>query len=273
MSKNKVFSLRDIPSVMQYKLVWPVASNVMQKWFAGSAYQMPSSVKKNDFPASKLPPAVIDESLVTMKWAMSFKRVQLAVALLTKEWNSANGVKRLKALVREEGKRHTNSSWLFGDFNEATKYLDEKCQVNFKVIGDGQKDPMDDFYGAMGQATLKIAVSGLVESDNRGNHVLDISELGFYLRDTYDFNDDGFISQPLGFWGYLGVQRNFQLAWDVEIEEKWVEETRADVEKKYYEVQNDDFAAFRAKFKKGGDFVIYSDLHRVVLPKPIRITI
>lgn len=273
MSKNKVFALRDIPSVMQHKLVWPVAAKVMQRWFDGSAYQMPSSVKKNDFPASKLPPAVIDESLVTMKWAMSFKRVQTAVALLTKEWNSPNGLKRLQALVREQGKQHSNSCWLFGNFNQATKYLDEKCQVNFRIIGDGDKDPLDDFYGAMGLATLKVAVSGLVESDNRGNHVLDITELGFYLRDTYDFIDDGIISQPLGFWGYNGVQRNFQLAWDVEIEDKMVEEARADLEKKYYEVQNNDFAAYRTKFKKGGDFVIYSDLHRAALSKPLRITI
>ncbi|WP_264080700.1 DUF6402 family protein [Paracidovorax avenae] len=64
-------------------------------------------------------------------------------------------------------------------------------------------DPVDDFYGAMGEATLKVAVSGWVTPRGHGKVVIAIDELAFYLRDSYDFNDDSLLSQPLGFWGRM----------------------------------------------------------------------
>lgn len=102
-------------------------------------------------------------------------------------------------------------TWRFGDLAQPAKMLDKTCQVNY--LGLGQlSDPLDDFYGAMGEATLKVAVSGLVTPKGPGKAAMAIDELGFYLRDSYDFNDgkNFFLSQPLGFWasevwkGFIG---------------------------------------------------------------------
>jgi len=37
----------------------------------------------------------------------------------------------------------------------------------------------------------------------------------------------------------------------------------------YYPVHNQDFRAWRRKYQRGGDFLIYSDIRKVWLPQPI----
>jgi hypothetical protein len=145
--------------------------------------------------------------------------------------------------------------------------LDKTCQVNFVEVG-GMFDPLDDFYGAIGKGLLKIAVTGMVTALSGSRYRIAIDEVGIYLRDTYDFNDDhmSLISQPLGYWGFQGVSRKFQLRWDVEIDERYAEVVPPD---RLYAVQNDDFRRYRNVYGRGGDFVIYSDVRRMGLPKPL----
>lgn len=153
--------------------------------------------------------------------------------------------------------------------NQSAKQLDDTCQVNFLTFGRFG-DPMDDFYGAMGEATLKVAVSGLVTPQPNGKTVITIDELGFYLRDAYDFNDDSFVSQPLGFWGFKGVER-FHLGRDVLMDEQWVYDEADSARASYYLVQNAHFRKWRAHHGLGGDFMVLSDVHRVRLPFPIQL--
>lgn len=129
-------------------------------------------------------------------------------------------------------------------------------------------DPLDDLYGAIGIGTMKIAVTGLATKLGNGRTRIEVDEYGVYLRDTYDFNDgkSDWISQPLGYWGWSGVEKTLQLRWDIEIEPANVEKSEPD--NKLYAVQNDDFRAWRKRFGRGCDFVIFSDVARYRLDRP-----
>lgn len=66
-------------------------------------------------------------------------------------------------------------------------------------------DTLDDVYGALGSFIIKIAFTDLaVTRVTDGFMRLEIKELGLYVRDTYEFMNDG-DDQPLGYWGEKGV--------------------------------------------------------------------
>ena len=59
-------------------------------------------------------------------------------------------------------------------------------------------DTLDDVYCALGAFIIKIAFTELnVTKDTDGFMRLEIKELGLYVRDTYEFMNDGG-DQPLG---------------------------------------------------------------------------
>lgn len=87
--------------------------------------------------------------------------------------------------------------------------LDKTSQFNFIKIGstlwEKATDTLDDVYGALGSFIIKIAFTELnVTKDTDGFMRLEIKELGLYVRDTYEFMNDG-DDQPLGYWGENGV--------------------------------------------------------------------
>ncbi len=73
-----------------------------------------------------------------------------------------------------------------------------------------------------------------------------ISEVGVYIRDSYDFNG----SQFLGFWD------------DKDNSVSMINPLSGT------SVSNDDFHSWRVKTGKGGDFLVFSDLLRTFLPNP-----
>ncbi|AVS79076.1 hypothetical protein C8244_17525 [Paracidovorax avenae] len=266
------FRLDEIPGVMRSRLGWPVAAALMERWFRGVGFAISPSIKLGK-PLTKLhqlPASQLEENVVTMEWALGFSRVQVVVSQLQAQWNSPAGMERLKTLVKQQTRGQTRP-WRFGDLNQPAKILDDTCQVNFLDVGR-LGDPLDDFYGAMGEATLKIAVSGLVTpAGPRGSGKVSIAidELAFYLRDSYDFNDDSFLSQPLGFWGPRGLERSPRSAMDIPLDEQWIYADADDESRQSYLVQNRHFRQWRALHGRGGDFMIVSDVHRVRLAFPI----
>lgn len=271
--KVRLFQLDDIPGVMRSRLGWPVAAALMERWFRGAGFEMTGEMKlsleKNRL--SQLPATRLDENTVSMAWALRFARVHAAMKQLQANWASPAGrVQLQKRVLNWLGVREPRV-WRFGDLNLPAKHLDDTCQVNFLTFGRFG-DPLDDFYGAMGEATLKVAVSGMVRPKPNGKTAIAIDEVGFYLRDAYDFNDDSFVSQPLGFWGFKGVERSFQLGRDVLTDEQWIyDEAGVSARESYYLVQNVHFRKWRARHGLGGDFMVLSDVHRVRLPFPIEL--
>ncbi|PTT17311.1 hypothetical protein DBR12_18485 [Acidovorax sp. HMWF029] len=270
--KKLRFQLLDIPEVMRSRLGWPVAASLMERWFRSPAFEMSDSIKRSLTPNQlhKLPEAQLDENKVSMAWALGFVRVQAAMLQLQKNWANPAGLKQLQTRIERQSNGRNQQCWRFGNLSQTAKLLDANCQVNIQKIGESS-DPMDDFYGAMGEATLKVAVSGIVSPKGAGKAKIEIDELAFYLRDSYDFNDDSFVSQPLGFWGFNGVVRALRFPSNVPITDEWVHEDAASLRSKTYLVQNKHFREWRAKNGKGGDFMIVSDVHRVRLPIPLQL--
>ncbi|MBF9264860.1 DUF6402 family protein [Paracidovorax cattleyae] len=272
--KVRLFQLDDIPGVMRSQLGWPVAAALMERWFRGAAFEMPGEMKAGEaaYRPVVLQATHLDENTVSMNWARGFSRVNAGIAKLQSQWATPAGISQLKKLVREQSMAHiATQTWRFGDLAQPAKMLDKTCQVNY--LGLGQlSDPLDDFYGAMGEATLKVAVSGLVTPKGSGKATMAIDELGFYLRDSYDFNDgeNSFLSQPLGFWGFGGVER---VHWGrrISISEQWVREKEEQIMSHNYLVQNHDFRRWRALHSRGGDFIVLSDVHRVRLPFSVQL--
>ncbi|WP_375577323.1 DUF6402 family protein [Paracidovorax oryzae] len=269
--KVRRFRLDDIPEVMRSRLGWPVAAALMERWFRGAAFAITLPIKLSAPPQRlhQLPASQLEENTVTMQWALSFTRVQAAVPRLQAQWSSPAGIEQLQRKVALQTVGQIQP-WRFGDLNQPAKVLDSSCQVNFLDVGRFG-DPMDDFYGAIGEATLKIAVSGMVMPSGHGKVVIAVDELAFYLRDAYDFNDDSFISQPLGFWGPHGVVRVPRSAMDVPLDERWMYANVDEASLQSYLVQNRHFRQWRALHGRGGDFMIVSDVHRVRLPFPIKL--
>lgn len=269
--KVRLFQLDDVPGVMRSRMGWPVAAALMERWFRGAAFEMPDAMKLGDSPhqTGTLNSAQLDESTVSMAWALGFARVRTAVATLQAQWASPAGLSVLRDRVGRQGMGRPGQPWRFGSLGQPAKGVDESCQVNIFKVGR-LSDPLDDFYGAMGEATLKVAVSGIVTSTGAGKTAMRIDELGFYLRDSYDFNDGdrAFLSQPLGFWGFGGVSR-IGLGGRVSIAEQWSNEGEAKARGHAYWVQNQDFRRWRGMHGRGGDFIVLSDVHRVRLPFPV----
>ncbi len=267
-----LFQLRDIPSVMRSRLGWPVAAALMERWFNGAPFRMPREMKFSESPyrLSQLPSAYLDDTTVTMQWALGFARVRAAVDQLQKSWASPAAITLLKQRMIRQSSGGPQQCWRFGDLSKPARILDETCQVNYAVFGRWN-DPLDDFYGAMGEAQIKIAVSGIVIAQGRGSARVEIDELGFYLRDSYDFNDsNSFISQPLGCWGFEGMECGLRTSMNVPISETVADEEPSVVQGYKYVVQNSDFRQWSEKNQRGGDFMVLSNVHRVRLPFPLK---
>jgi hypothetical protein len=263
----RLFRITDIPDVMQHRLGWRVAAQLLRRWFRSPRYVMPWDIKNGDIDPRTLSLLLIEPRIVTMKWALRFGRVRSAYQKLLEGWRTPAGLALLRTRLDDTRPSFQPASWRFGDLSQSGRVLDKTCQVNVAGVG-GIFDPLDDFYGAIGKGLLKIAVTGMVTALPGSRYRIAIDEVGIYLRDTYDFNDDhmSLISQPLGYWGFQGVSRRFQLRWDVEIDARYAEAVPAD---RLYAVQNDDFRRYRNVHGRGGDFVVYSDVQRVRLPRPL----
>ncbi|WP_458214526.1 DUF6402 family protein [Paracidovorax citrulli] len=112
-------------------------------------------------------------------------------------------------------------------------------------------------------------MSGIVTSTENKKASTEVDELGFYLRDSYDFQDgNNFISQPLGCWGFNGVECNTSLRGGINIEDEIADISPDTAAERKYLVQNSDFQKWRTKNQHGGDFMVLSDVHRVRLPFP-----
>ncbi|AVT14550.1 DUF6402 family protein [Paracidovorax avenae] len=265
-----LFQLRDIPSVMRSRLGWPVAAALMERWFNGAAFAMPQEMKEGRefYRLRNLNSSHLDETTVTMAWAMRFSRVQAAIDKLQSDWSSPAGLLLLKQRITTQMQGRLHQCWRFGDLGKPAKIIDDTCQVNYLVFGK-LSDPMDDFYGAMGEAQLKAAVSGFVTPEGPGKWFIEVDELGLYLRDAYDFNDsNSLISQPLGCWGFNGVECGISTRWNVEVDDVIVDEEPESVQKRKYIVQNSDFQRWRKLHHRGGDFIVLSDVLRIPLQFP-----
>ena len=90
-------------------------------------------------------------------------------------------------------------------------FLEQKYQNNFELVGGNfvthMFDTLDDIYGALGTYSLKVAVIGTAFQHTDGKRYLEAQWAGIYVKDFYDFNNNGAWDQPLGYWTDEGILR------------------------------------------------------------------
>lgn len=241
-----------IPVAMR-NMGWTVSAALMERWLRSQPWVLPAVWKSNDPPDPRtLPSAHLDQSIVRMNWAMANPRVHSAIKELRVKMVNA-------AAKRNLGRRVAKLSWgtksrmCFGTQLDSAVHLERTCQSNFQSFG-GTLDTIDDLYGGLGMATLKVALIGEAIRDSRtGRLSLQVTHAGFYIRDTYDFRD----FQYLGIWTKNGVLSKAQMLMNAASDSL----TFGAGGEPIGNVFNHHFESYRRLTGFGGDFVLYSDVY------------
>ena len=134
----------------------------------------------------------------------------------------------------------------------------DKDSVNFRRMG--MTADFDDLTAALARFTMKVLVRGRAAPQrNRGVWDVSIEQVGFYVRDSFDFEDE----QYLGCWG----DHTF-LPLPLPALEPVPAHPPACIA-----VHNRMFREWRKATGRGGDFIVYSDVKWIKLPLPERIQI
>ena len=250
-------ALSRLPGAMR-SMGWHTSAALMQRWFDSPAWEMPEEWKatnKQPDPMS-LAVAQCDDRIVRMEWAMKFQRCRDAIKDIESKLTTPKAIKLLKQRLKAAG-GHRKPSLELGFYGMSAIQMDTICQLNVSGLGDTW-DTLDDMYGALGKATLKVGVVGKlfnIPNSTTGNleYFFQVEYLGLYIRDHYDFNGP----QYLGSWTenrVLTKNETFLLGYPSGLIA--VLASRGP----FATVWNGDFRAFRDKTGRGGDFVIYSDI-------------
>jgi hypothetical protein len=133
----------------------------------------------------------------------------------------------------------------FGNLNQPVQFQDADY-INYRVVNFGLS-ALDDMSAALGNFAFRVIVSGSVTAASRvSGYQVKITEVGVYIRDSYDFNGD----QSLGYWDDSdnSVSMFNPLSGT--------------------SVSNSDFRDWRSKNSRGGDFLVFSDIKRTTLTTP-----
>ncbi|OJT17392.1 hypothetical protein BO221_45575 [Archangium sp. Cb G35] len=276
------FDITEIPAVMD-KLKGVQGARFMRRWFESTAYELPMKMKTGELDARMLSKAQLLDDL-PFSWLEDSKRVgpivKETVESLSevREFNSRVGktkgvldqlsrglivlMGRLETLglLDAKKKRLVDGSRYFGDLPAIE--LDRTMQFNRVDVGtslvEKAFDALDDVYFALGAFSIKLAATQFrTYAGLHGYPTIEISEVGMYLRDTYDFLNKKGQDQLLGYWNKTGVIKPDPAEYLVEPKRiyRWF--------KPYFRVMNSDYNAYRRRTGKGGDFMVFSTVKRV----------
>lgn len=241
-------------------MAWPVAAALMDRWLNGAAWIVPEDIRKGRGDLSRLAATQVDETTVTMAWAMNFERARTARSELEQQALNPAGIDQLKRRLAAAG--WSSGAFALGRRGMSARDLDAQCQVNYRPFG-GMMDTIDAMYGALGRGTMKAGVVGRVEAPAAagGRPVFKVDALGIYLQDTYDFTDEGWTSQPLGIWSRSRCLNKAESAVYLSSEiARWT------IYRDFTYLSNHSFDTWRTHTHSGGDFVIFSDVLWVTPP-------
>ncbi|WP_244786705.1 DUF6402 family protein [Cupriavidus pauculus] len=253
-----VMYLDEIPVAMD-RMGWRVSAALMRRWFSTKpAWAMPAHLRGEDAGDPRLLPASqVDSQIVKMKWLLEFPRVVPVFEDLCQGWNTKNGrdqlVKHLKKAGWSPGKQIKLGYGL-----ENAWELDRTCQVNYRTFGS-YFDTLDDLFGAIFNATLKLALVGKTSRGIFSNkNIFEIERMGVYVRDTYDFNARRYEDELFG----LGIWSRKRCLTKLEIAKykSYSNELRAGEFPGFVPVKNTDFRRWQHARNEGGDFYVFSDV-------------
>jgi hypothetical protein len=225
--KLPVFDLQDVPGAMD-NIGWPVAAKIAREWFANPKHIY------NDDPNSEQP---IDDTTVTLKWALKFGSVKKKYdQLIEKRIYSPNAIKEAqKKVARQVTEAFIKKGSTDVSFDTAP-FVDNKRQFHIDWQFQFQEIPtsatldgllLTDLTAALGNFNVYAAVGKVeITTDKyfRYNteaktkaYCIDatatITHIYVYLKDNYSFNDRGDgNSQYLGHWNKKDMILSYRAA-------------------------------------------------------------
>lgn len=255
--KVDIFHLDQLPDAME-KMGWKVAPQLMRHWFSlRPAYKFTEDIKNQLLrgDARLIPEERVNDTIVKMAWARPFIENKLQERMAT--WNSPAGIDELRNKLRLAG--YSPNLCVPLGMSDNARVLDASSQVNTIDVG-GLFDTIDDWYGAIGNANLKFAVSGYSGSHQK-KPAFFVDRVGAYLKDTYDFVDKNPItSEPLGIWSKNRILTKAESALYLDSYLAGIFGILARNWSGFIPVFNSDFRNWQDKHNTGGDFIVFSDV-------------
>jgi len=256
--------LDEVPEAME-KMGWVIGAKMMRRWLnTQQVYRMEPSVRGGMDSRGKpvnytnLPAAQLDEKIITMDWALKYDRVSEMFEHSVLHWNTRNGIDRLRDQLRKHAGWEQGKAVSLGHGVRTAKELELQSQVNSRSFGE-YTDVFDDFYAAMFQANIKVAVRGKTRRLWASHSdVFEVEKVGVYLRDTYDFNG-GWVEE---FLVGLGVWSRDRMLTKRETLDYRSSSHASNAERYpgFVALKNGDFRRWQDKNGKGGDFFVFSDI-------------
>lgn len=252
------FHIDMIPDAMD-NMKWTTAAKLMRHWFSIKpefAFTVQSRGIALNTDAVKLPMSQVNFDIIKMSWAIQYEQVRTGIDELRRLWKSAKGIERLKEQVNKS--KFTDEAEVFIGYSESVRELDANAQVNVLPIGS-KFDTVNEWYGAMGNTTLKVCVRGKTNRVD-GENIFFVDKLGFYLKDTYDFVDEDTAPESLGIWSKSRVldKKSSSLYMSTYLSGMWGGLVRD--YSGFVPVFNSDFRRWQKKHGVGGDFIVLSDV-------------
>lgn len=225
-------TLTNIPRIMRSK-----------KWFKGAAL-LDSWFNRVATTAPKY--GIPDTSTIGLNsFVLRYKRARDVYDAIIQDriWANPAAQREVRDVLNRAGRLGKPRGW-FGNINLAAPSLDS-VSVNYRTVGFGLSD-MDDLSAALGNFTFRVVVAGESEGLKSGETQVYVHQVGIYVRDSFDFNG----SQFLGFWD------------DSDDSVSMVNPLSGE------SVRNEDFRNHRARTGMGGDFLVYSEVQKLMRKTP-----
>lgn len=279
------FKVTDIPAAMD-KMKWPVAANLMRHWFKGKPWPtadgaMSPEVKDHTVLAKD---PYVEDSIVTMNWVMQFEPAKEVFQELKSAWNNPAAQKNMRNKMGPKLLSKAPGTYPF-KFSGKARDVEAFGYSNSRAVKFGLIEKTDELRAALANFNMRVFPEGNVVVSEKGIQLL-VDRIGFYVEDSYDFNDspDDSFSQPLGYWNFDGIanpaianaanisaqQAKTNIAsnpfLDPQDSQKMYKELD---EARYFYITNSHFVKYRAQFNKGGDFQVFSDVLYEAVPLAI----
>jgi len=237
--------LTNIPRVMR-GLGWLKGARLLEIWFS-----RPRAV----FPAYSSP----DTTTIRMdSWALTFPRARQVYDQLIKEriWSNTPARAVVARMLRNKGLL-TRLQQTFGHLSDPVPTQDPDY-VNERPAGGYTS--FDDMTAALGNFNFRVVIAGTVApltASLPASYQVQIREVGVYIRDSFDFEGN----QYLGCWS--DNPDGFSPVMPPSSGEEFMPTGLI-----FAPVGNRDFRAWRDQKGRGGDYLVFSDIKRVVLSPP-----
>ncbi len=181
--------VKRIPGVMRSKS-WNKGATIMENWFIGAPATAPSYGK-------------IDDKTITQAWLVTFSKYtdKINKMLASKVHISSAAQSKIKANLIAAGLNTPGST--FSITLDPKSFNKKGLSVHTDSLQTaGPTDALTDMSAALGAFNIKVGVEGQVGfvpqvvPGKPGRVVVIIESVGFYVKDSFDFNG----TQPLGFW-------------------------------------------------------------------------